>query len=90
MRDELQLEHRVLYEVLCDEVEDGKGNETSLKCFAIKASTSEMVSLGEGGEKTVGVKISLAGGCREWNKISRQFWRESSGAILGVLCTNTI
>ena len=36
-----------------------------LKNFAIKASILEMVSLGEGEEKTVGVKLFLAGGCGE-------------------------
>ena len=36
-----------------------------MKGFAIKASMSEMVSLGEGGEKTVGVKIFLVEDCRE-------------------------
>ena len=46
----------VLSEVECNEVKDAKGSETSVK---------EMVSLGEGEEKTVGVKIFLAGGCRE-------------------------
>ena len=34
----------------CDKIEAGEGR------FAIKASISEMVSLGKGGEKTVGVK----------------------------------
>ena len=34
-------------------VEDGKGSEASMKGFAIKASISEIVSLGEEGEKTV-------------------------------------
>ena len=54
-------------EIECDEVEDEKGNETSMKGFAIKASISELVSKGDG-EKTVRVKfesIFLAGGCRE-------------------------
>ena len=37
-------------------------NETLMKSFVIK--TLMMVSLGEG-EKTVGVKVFLAGGCRE-------------------------
>ena len=36
-----------------------------MKGFAIKASISEMVPLGERGEKTVGVKVFLVGGCRE-------------------------
>ena len=63
--DQLLLKHRMLLEIECDEVEDGKGIETSMKGFAIKASMSEMVSLGEGGEKTVGVNIFLKGGCRE-------------------------
>ena len=34
----------------CDKVEDGEGSKSSMKGFAIKASTSEMVSLGKGGE----------------------------------------
>ena len=38
----------MLSEVECDEVEDGKESETSMKGFVIKASMSEMVSLGEG------------------------------------------
>ena len=33
--------------VVCDEVEDEKGSEVSTKGFAMKASMSEMVSLGE-------------------------------------------
>ena len=33
--------------------------------FAIKASLSEIVSLGEGSEKIVGVQVFLAEGCRE-------------------------
>ena len=36
-----------------DDVEDGKGSETSMKGFATKASMSEIVSLVEGGDKTV-------------------------------------
>ena len=55
--DELLLEHRVLSLIECDEVVDEKGSEASMKGFATKASMSEMVSLGEGGEKTVGVKF---------------------------------
>ena len=31
--------------VECDEVEDGKGSETSMKGFTIKTSMSDMVSL---------------------------------------------
>ena len=46
-------------EVECDEAENGKENEISMTGFAIKSSILEMVSLGlgEGGEKTVGVKV---------------------------------
>ena len=36
-----------------------------MRGLPIRASISEMVSLGEGGKKTVGVKVFLAGGCRE-------------------------
>ena len=36
MGHELQLEHRGLSEVECDEVEDGEGSETSMKGFVIK------------------------------------------------------
>ena len=36
-----------------------------MKGFAIKTSMSEMVSLGEGGEKTMEVKVLLAGDCRK-------------------------
>ena len=36
-----------------------------MKCFIIKALISEMVSLGEGGEMRVGVKIFLVEHCRE-------------------------
>ena len=49
-------------EVECDKVEDGKGSEISIKGFAIKASISDVVSLGEGEEKT-GSKSFL--GCGE-------------------------
>ena len=55
----------MLSEVECDEVESRKWSKTSMKGFAIKASISEMVSLREGGEKTLGVKVFLAGGCRQ-------------------------
>ena len=55
----------VLSEVEYDEVKDRKGSETSMKGFVIKASMSQMVSLVEGGEKTMGVKVFLAGGYRE-------------------------
>ena len=66
MADELLIgTQRILLEIECNEVEDRKGSETSMKGFAIKASMSEMVLLGEGGGKTVGVKVFLAGGCRE-------------------------
>ena len=50
--------------VECDEVNDGKGNKTSMKGVAIKASMSEMVSL-EGGEKKVHAKIFSAEGCKK-------------------------
>ena len=50
-------------QVKCDEVEDLKGSETSMKGFGIKASISDMISLRGG--KTVGVKVFLAGGCKE-------------------------
>ena len=36
-----------------------------MKGFAIKASLSEMVSLGEGGEKTVEVKVFSVEDCRK-------------------------
>ena len=55
----------MLSEVECDEVEDEKVRETSMKDLAIKAPISEMVSLGKGSAKTVGVKVFLTGGCRE-------------------------
>ena len=59
------LKHRLLLEFECDKVEDGEGSEASMKGFAIKASISEMVSLGEGGKKVVGVKIFSVEDCRE-------------------------
>ena len=43
------------------EVEDGKGSEASMRDFAIKASISEMVSLGEGGDKILIVNSFLGG-----------------------------
>ena len=52
-------------EVVCGGVEDGKGSEGSMKGFAMKASLSEMVSLGQKGNERVGVKNFLAGGCRK-------------------------
>ena len=55
----------MLLEVECDEVEDGESSEASMKGFAIKASILEMVSLWEGGEKTVVVKAFLAENCRD-------------------------
>ena len=55
----------MLWESECDKVEDRDGNDTSMKGLAIKVSISEMVSLGEGGEKTVGVKVILVEDCRE-------------------------
>ena len=39
-------------EVVCGGVEDEKGSEVSMKGFAIKASMSEMVSLGEKGDES--------------------------------------
>ena len=56
---------RALSESKCDKVEDGEGSEASMKVFAIKASISEIVSPGEGGAKTVGVKVFLVEDCRE-------------------------
>ena len=41
----------MLSEVECDETEDGKESDISIKSFAIMISISEMVSLGDGGEK---------------------------------------
>ena len=55
----------VLSEVECYEIENEEGSEASMKGFAIKALMSEMVSLGEEGEKTVGVKIYLVKDCKE-------------------------
>ena len=55
----------MLKEIKCDEVGSGKGSEISMKGFAIKASMSEMVSIGEGGEKIIKVKVFLAGACQE-------------------------
>ena len=55
----------VFSEVVCGGVEDGKGSEVSMKGSAMKASMLEMISLGEKGDERVGVKIFLAGGCRE-------------------------
>ena len=46
-------------------IEDGKGSEVSMKGSAIKASISEMVSLGEEGDERMGINIFLAGGCRK-------------------------
>ena len=59
----------MLSEVECDEIDNGEGSEASMKDFAIKASISEIVSLGKGGEKKVGTKDFLAGGrSYEWRK----------------------
>ena len=55
----------MLSEFECDKVEADEGNEASMKGFARKASISEMISLGEGGEKTVEVKVFLVEDCRE-------------------------
>ena len=49
----------------CDEVENEKGSEISMKGFVIKTSMSEMVSLGKGRNERVGSKVFLARGCRE-------------------------
>ena len=49
----------------CDKVEAGEGSEASMKSFAIKASISYMVLLGEGGKKTVRVKVLMIEDCRE-------------------------
>ena len=54
----------MLLDVEFDEVEVGKGNDMSMKGFAMKASMSEMVSLGER-EVTVRVKIFLPKDCSE-------------------------
>ena len=62
---ELLLEHVMLWEFECYEIENGEGSEASMKGFAIKASMSDMVSLGQGGEKTVGVKVFLIEEYRE-------------------------
>ena len=43
----------------------GEGSEVSMKGFDPKASISEIVSLGEGREKTMGVKVFLVEDCRE-------------------------
>ena len=51
----------MLLQVECDMVEDGKGSETSMKSFVIKSSMSEIVSLKEGGEKTVSISSSQHG-----------------------------
>ena len=45
----------MLWEFECDNVEDGQGDEASMKGSAIKASISEMVSLGKERKKTVRV-----------------------------------
>ena len=65
MVDELLLKHRMFSEVVCGGIEDGKGSEISMKGSTMKASMSEMVSLGEKGDERVEVKFFLAGGCRE-------------------------
>ena len=48
-----------------DRLEDVNGSEVSMKGFAMKASMSEIVSLRKEGDEKVGVKMFLAGGCRE-------------------------
>ena len=65
MVDELLLKQRMFSEVVCGGVEDEKESEVSMKGSAMKASMSEMVSLGEKGDGRVGIIIFLAGGCRE-------------------------
>ena len=52
-------------EVVCGGVEDGKESEVSMKGPAMMGSMSEMVSLGEGEDERLGIKIFLTGGCRE-------------------------
>ena len=65
-----------------------------MKGFVMKASMSEMISLGEGGDERVGGKVFLARGCREKkfvikeSRIKRWFWR-STEMKLGVWCPNT-
>ena len=49
----------MLLEFECNKVEAGEGSEALMKGFAIKASMSEMISLGDRGEKTIGVKVFL-------------------------------
>ena len=44
----------------CDRIEDGEGSVASMK-----VSISEMVSLGQGGDKIVGVKVFLVEDCKE-------------------------
>ena len=61
MDDEFLLEHRGCYRKLNMMRLRMKKDETSMKGFAMTASVSEMVSLGEGGEKTVGVKVVEVG-----------------------------
>ena len=51
----------MLLEFECDKLEAVEGREASMKGFARKASISEMVSLREGGEKTVEVRKGILG-----------------------------
>ena len=87
-------EHRGCYLKLNDEVEDWKGRQTSMKGIAIKALISDGLSRQER-EKTVGVKVFLAGGCKEEVLVikdevgSINTWRGNTGVTLGILCTNT-
>ena len=67
--NEFLLEHKKLWEFECDKVEYREGSEASKKGFAVKDSISEMVSLGEGGEKTVEVKVFMVEDCREKNLV---------------------
>ena len=62
-----------------------------MKGFTIKASMSELVTLGEGGDKTVGVKVFLTGCCREEVLVIKDEVGsvDGFGAMLGVWCTNT-
>ena len=55
----------MLSEFECDKIEDGEGSEASMKGFDLKISISEMVSRGEGRQKTVGIKVFLIEDCRE-------------------------
>ena len=47
----------MFWKVICGGIEDGEGSEVSMKGFAMKASMSEMVSLGEERDERMGVNI---------------------------------